>query len=338
MENIAVTRVAHVLPFVDVLRSAGRPVYRELQRWSLPTLLEEQPDRYIPQVPVTACLRSIEQREGIEDLGFLAFQRWSVSDLDADTLSQVRTQRTLHSRLVRFAELCRIENPDLELRLLAEGTDTRVVFDLDQPAYDGQQFFQWLQIATLIGLVRETAGPNWQPKEITMRARYTPGRDAASVFANSRLLTGHEHTSILVPKSLLSRAQTTAPNAGELRTGDQCHPKMIAVRASNIAARLKLALPVYLGDGYPSISIAATIAGTSVRTLQRELRSCGTSYSELIQQIRYEKAVEMLADPDTKIIDIALALGYDDASHFARAFKRVANVSPREYRKLHVLH
>lgn len=338
MENIAVTRIAYVLPFVDVLQSAGSAVYRELQRWSLPTLLEEQPDRYIPQLPVTDCLRSIEQREGIEDLGFLAFQRWSIDNLDPDVLSQVRSERTLHSRLVRFGEFCRIENPDLELQLLTEGSNTRVIFDLDQPACDGQQFFHWLQIATLIGLVRDSAGSDWQPIEITMRARYTPGRNASSAFPKSRLLTGHGHTSILVPNALLSPAQAATPITRQLPADTQCAAKAKAVCTSDIAARLKLALPAYLGDGYPSINIAAKMAGISTRTLQRKLRNCGTSYLELIRQIRFDAAVELLADPKEKIIDISLALGYEDASHFARAFRRIAALSPREYRNQHVLH
>ena len=69
-----------------------------------------------------------------------------------------------------------------------------------------------------------------------------------------------------------------------------------------------------------------------------ELSRLGTSYSELIQQIRFEEAVRLLSSPAEKIIDIALELGYEDASHFARAFRRIAGTCPREYRKRHILH
>jgi len=36
--------------------------------------------------------------------------------------------------------------------------------------------------------------------------------------------------------------------------------------------------------------------------------------------------------PGLKSLDIAQAAGYRDPSNFARAFRRIAGVSPREYR------
>ena len=338
MCNFSVARIAHVLPFIDVLQDVGSPVYRELQRWSLPTLMAEQPDRYIPELPVIQCLRSIELHEGIPDLGFLAFQRWSLSSLDAESLAQVRQPPTLFSRLQRFAGLCQLENPDLELHVLPEGSNTRIAFDLRQPHIDGVQYSHWLQIAALIGLTRDTAGPDWQPTEVTMSARYTPGREAQSAFPLSRLLTGHRHTSILVPTSLMSRVCRTSAPQHSAKSDHSCDDKLSTMHDSDIAVRLRLTLPVYLGDGYPQICLAAMITGTSVRTLQRELSRLGTSYSELVQQVRFEEAVELLADPAEKIIDIGLALGYEDASHFARAFRRTSGVSPRQYRQQHFLH
>jgi AraC-like DNA-binding protein len=41
----------------------------------------------------------------------------------------------------------------------------------------------------------------------------------------------------------------------------------------------------------------------------------------------------MLRDPDAKVTDIAHTLGYSDSAHFARAFRRIAGVNPRVYRR-----
>ena len=35
-----------------------------------------------------------------------------------------------------------------------------------------------------------------------------------------------------------------------------------------------------------------------------------------------------------RLIDIALACGYQDASHFNRAFKKVTGISPSQYRSI----
>jgi AraC-like DNA-binding protein len=37
--------------------------------------------------------------------------------------------------------------------------------------------------------------------------------------------------------------------------------------------------------------------------------------------------------PDAKIIDVAYATGYADPAHLARAFRRMAGVTPREFRE-----
>ena len=78
--------------------------------------------------------------------------------------------------------------------------------------------------------------------------------------------------------------------------------------------------------------MAAEIAGTSVRTLQRGLANSDLSYSRLIKEARFEAALQLLGDPDMKTIDVAYATGYEEPSNFARAFQRLAGVSPQEYR------
>jgi transcriptional regulator GlxA family with amidase domain len=53
----------------------------------------------------------------------------------------------------------------------------------------------------------------------------------------------------------------------------------------------------------------------------------------LLDQVRFEKGAEMLRETDAKIIDVAYATGYSDPAHFARAFRRIAGITPRELRE-----
>ena len=53
---------------------------------------------------------------------------------------------------------------------------------------------------------------------------------------------------------------------------------------------------------------------------------------DYILQLRMTKAKELMKDPSLKLLDIALAVGYEDAAHFNRAFKNVTGVSPSKYR------
>ncbi|AEE96990.1 response regulator transcription factor [Mahella australiensis] len=58
----------------------------------------------------------------------------------------------------------------------------------------------------------------------------------------------------------------------------------------------------------------------------------GMTFSNYIAEIKMNRAKEMLMRNEIKIADIALTLGFDNASYFTRFFKRHMNMSPQEYR------
>lgn len=62
-------------------------------------------------------------------------------------------------------------------------------------------------------------------------------------------------------------------------------------------------------------------------------KQSGTTIRDYIRKVRISHAAEMLCDPTTKISDIALKVGYENAAHFNRAFKDVTSMSPGFYRK-----
>ncbi len=59
----------------------------------------------------------------------------------------------------------------------------------------------------------------------------------------------------------------------------------------------------------------------------------GKPLFEFINFIRIEKACKMLKRTDRTIIDIAFDAGYQNLSFFNRYFRKIMNMSPREYRR-----
>jgi len=56
------------------------------------------------------------------------------------------------------------------------------------------------------------------------------------------------------------------------------------------------------------------------------------SFSDILNNIRIEKAKELLSDPSLRIGDIAEMVGFLDMAHFSRVFKRQTGMSANEYR------
>ncbi len=50
---------------------------------------------------------------------------------------------------------------------------------------------------------------------------------------------------------------------------------------------------------------------------------------------RMQLAAGMLRDSNTKLVDVALDVGYESEAAFSRAFKRIVGTSPRAWRMTH---
>ncbi|QXQ12577.1 AraC family transcriptional regulator [Skermania piniformis] len=81
----------------------------------------------------------------------------------------------------------------------------------------------------------------------------------------------------------------------------------------------------------PNAERIAAALHVSSRTLRQRLAAEGTSFRELLDEIREQLAEEMLADGLT-VAEIAERLGYAEVSSLSQAFRRWKGVSPRAYR------
>ncbi|MOA45947.1 HTH-type transcriptional regulator VirS [compost metagenome] len=71
----------------------------------------------------------------------------------------------------------------------------------------------------------------------------------------------------------------------------------------------------------------------SVRTLQRRLGELDLEFGQLVEDVRRALALEYVGNSSYRLTDVALMLGYTEASSFSRAFRRWTELTPREYRK-----
>lgn len=61
------------------------------------------------------------------------------------------------------------------------------------------------------------------------------------------------------------------------------------------------------------------------------------SFRDYLRLVRIENAKRLMQQPEMRIADIALKVGYNDISHFNRAFKRITSMTPSDYRKQQTL-
>ncbi|WP_158608376.1 AraC family transcriptional regulator [Stagnimonas aquatica] len=80
----------------------------------------------------------------------------------------------------------------------------------------------------------------------------------------------------------------------------------------------------------PGMSEIAGRLNITERTLRRRLAQSGISFRQLLDQVREQRARELLSQPHRqRIIDIAAELGFSDGREFRRAFKRWTGHTPQ---------
>jgi AraC-like DNA-binding protein len=73
-----------------------------------------------------------------------------------------------------------------------------------------------------------------------------------------------------------------------------------------------------LGSSQATLKTTAGALGLHERTLQRKLDEEGLSFQDLLNQTRKQLAVRLLSNPNTKVGEVAEALGYSSIGSFSR--------------------
>jgi AraC-like DNA-binding protein len=84
---------------------------------------------------------------------------------------------------------------------------------------------------------------------------------------------------------------------------------------------------------FPDIDYVAERMNMSTRTLRRRLKDEGSSYRELLDEIRFGLAKEYLGKTNLSMEEICRLLGYSESGNFSHAFRRWSGQSPRQWRQ-----
>lgn len=97
-------------------------------------------------------------------------------------------------------------------------------------------------------------------------------------------------------------------------------------------------LASYIGDHYAdqlSIEMLAKIACMGTTKLKRCFKiHFGCTIADYIQQVRIDHAEHLLSYTDLPVGEVAKAVGYTAAGHFAELFRKTKGTLPLEYRKM----
>lgn len=137
---------------------------------------------------------------------------------------------------------------------------------------------------------------------------------------------------VVLPRAILDLPLPQADPATARQCERQCRELLDRrARHTSTAARVRARIREYHGDPPPMPVVAAELH-LDARTLRRRLSREGTSYRALLDEIRADLAVTLLAEHGLTVAETARRLGYADAASFAHAFTRWRGRPPGAFR------
>lgn len=135
------------------------------------------------------------------------------------------------------------------------------------------------------------------------------------------------------PRALLDMPLPQADERMARMFERQCR-ELLESRLSHVGAAgvVRSRLRYNVGE-LPSMQTVADELHIDPRTLRRRLAGEGTSFRQLLEEVRRTLATELLADNELSVEDVARRLGYAETANFTHAFKRWHSVAPSHFRK-----
>ena len=198
-----------------------------------------------------------------------------------------------------------------------------------EPLSSGPTGLAWSPylLRSLLALVRAVAGDTWWPDRVLLPCPGAERLESLDICSHSQVEFGMGVVAIQIPGEILDR---TRPSPRAEYTAGAADGEI----PNDLVGALRALLKSFSRDRPLQLSTVAQLTGCSARSLQRELHRAGVSYTVLTQEARFLAAVQLLADTDSTVTDVAYELGYSDPAHFSRAFQRNAGASPRAFREL----
>lgn len=282
----------------------------------------------IPYAALGRFMHVGAQHTGLEHFGLLVGEAWGLQDLG------LPGQLARHAATVRDALRCAVVYHHLnsqggvvfmrEYGAVAEfgyaiyhrgGVGTRQI-------YDGV-------LAALVNIMRELCGPGWVPGEVLLAHAAPADASAYRRLFRCPVRFNSELNALRFPREWLDRPVLGADPAVLRRLEAEANARA----QPDLVEKLRRSLRVLLLNRVASGDAVAEMLALHRRTLNRRLEALGTTFRDVLEDVRFEAACQLLALTELSLDGIADALGYAGVSPFTRAFRRRAGVPPGQWRR-----
>jgi AraC-like DNA-binding protein len=151
-------------------------------------------------------------------------------------------------------------------------------------------------------------------------------------YLNCPVRFGQPMSELTYPISILSAKPRLAHGLTSKILRDTCDRILGEVKTSTGVAGEVYQIIASTPGHSPSMEAVARQIATTVRTLNRKLHAEGTSFTQILDDVRCNLASEYLRSTTLSVEDISELVGFSEATNFRHAFRRWTGSTPASYR------
>lgn len=188
-------------------------------------------------------------------------------------------------------------------------------------------------ISSFIGVARYLMNQQDEMSAI-VKLNYSPQVPASEYerLLGVPVLFDQPHNQVCFPEYLLEAPVSTANATSRGLAESECEKLLIELdQGQDLVIQIRNQLEKM--KAFPTLPNMAAAMNSSPRTINRQLAQLNTTYQHILDEVRREKAIDLLTYSNINVEQIASQLGYNDPSNFGRAFRRWLGKSPRAFRK-----
>jgi AraC-like DNA-binding protein len=315
-----------------LLESRGLDPMKICREAGLDYALAADPNARVPFSRVLSAWNHVTDVLAQPDVGLEAGKHYRATDFHGIAVVFLASA-TLHKALERLARYLVVVNTAVSIRIETDEDSIDAIYSTMDLEPARRRALEDSRAAILVDLSRSSASGTLDP----MQVEFTyPAPDDAKAYEDlfrCRVVFGAPQWRMSWRLADADRP-FVADNRDLARANDHILDRAVkSLRPETLVARVKLEMIDELPSGRASADAIAQAMGMSGRSLQRRLAEEGSSYKDLLAEVRRDLARQYVEESETSVTDISFLLGFSDVSSFSRAFKRWFGVSPAAARQ-----
>ena len=323
-------RIGATMALPDVLRGLGVDPAMVLAEAGFDLALFNSPENMISFQERGRLMAHCVTRTGCQHLGLLVGQQSGLHSLGMTGLL-AKYSPDVGTALRNLTNFMHLHVRGAVTNLTVDGTSAVVSYLVSQSDSQANDQIGDGAVAATFNILRSLCGPLWRPSQVVFAHRQPEDIAPFQRYFQAPLVFDAVQNAVVFPVHWLNHSL------------DQNDPEVLGMLRQQVEAledkygkdfpgKVRRVLRAAVMTRQANAGHISAMFSMHSRTLRRHLQKFDTNFEELLDEIHYETARQMLEDSRMTVSQIASALNYTDASSFTRAFGRWSGLTPARWR------